>query len=318
MIVFEQRACTILWNVLRCAADRRPFLLPANVCPIVPITFLEAKQPFELVDIAEPWWEIDGAECLARLESDRARYAGLLFVRPYGSERRPDAFFAQLRAVRPDLLIIDDKCLCAPHCESDSVSPYADVTLFSTGYAKYVDLGGGGFAQLADSVRYESGRREFSPEALAAVTERCDNAIAAREPFGELPAGWLDSREPEAWGEHRRRMLAGLASAGEQKRRLNEIYARMLPPEIQLPSELQAWRFNIRVPDPERLIEASFAEGLFASRHYAPLGGVFGSGVFPVAARLHAEIVNLFNDRYFDESRAAQMSELVLRHIGRL
>jgi hypothetical protein len=318
MIVYQRRACTILHNVLRARRDPRPFLVPANVCPIVPVTFMEAGQPFELIDISEPWLEIDRSECLARVSADAKRYAGLLFVHPYGSERRPDEFFAALRAAQPDLLLIDDKCLCAPDCEGNTVSALADVTLFSTGHAKYADLNGGGFAHLADSIDYQSEVRPFLPQALDDVTARTKHCITARVPFGQPAPGWLDSREPqESWTEYSRQAQEGLAAADEQKKLLNDLYAHALPPEIQLPPELQRWRFSIRVSEPARLIEAAFGEGVFASRHYPPLDGVFGSGRFPVAARLYSQVCNLFNDRYFDRAKAKQMTDVVLRHLER-
>ena len=37
----------------------------------------------------------------------------------------------------------------------------------------------------------------------------------------------------------------------------------------------------------------------------------------PHAARLHDEIVNLFNDRYFTEDKAVRAAELVRRHVTR-
>ncbi|HEX2122632.1 MAG TPA: hypothetical protein VHL59_13415, partial [Thermoanaerobaculia bacterium] len=128
---------------------------------------------------------------------------------------------------------------------------------------------------------------------------------------------WLDLREPqERWEEYRERILHATRSSDAHKRALNAIYARELPPEIQLPSELQNWRFNIRVPRPGELVDALFAAGLFASRHYASLGGVFASGRFAAAERIHAQVVNLFNDRHFDEPRAAKAAAVVRRHVG--
>ncbi len=315
-IAFERRASTILDNILRSRRDPRPYLIPANVCPVVPATFIEARQPFELIDIAEPWLEIDGATCIDRLKSRAGGYAGLLHVRPYGSERAPDDLFAELRALQPDLLLIDDKCLCRPDLDAGSISPYAGVTLFSTGHAKYADLGEGGFAYLSDAIAYRSRRGEFRESALAEVDRRCRESIAAGTAIGELPANWLDSREPErSWEEQRPRIAESVAAADAQKKRLNDIYSNLLPREIQLAPELQRWRFTLRVPNPARLIESIFAAGLFASRHYAPLGGVFAPGTFPTAARLHAQVINLFNDWYFDSARAQQMAAIVLDHL---
>jgi hypothetical protein len=284
MIVFARRASAILFNLLRTRSDPRPFLLPANVCPIVPDTFREARQPFELVDIEEPSLEIEPAECLARLRARPGRYAGLLFIHPYGSERDPAAFFADVKKAAGDILIIDDRCLCRPAFDIASLS--ADVTLYSTGRAKYADAGGGGFAHLGGDIAYEP------------ATQGAD---------------WLELDPPKVDGETYREIVERAArAADEQKARLNAIYERELPPEITLPASLQRWRFNIRVAEPDRLIAAIFAAGLFASRHFPPAGESFA-----VAARLHAEIVNLFNDRYFDEQSALRISEIVLRHIAR-
>lgn len=289
MIVWERRASAILHNLVRTHADPHPYLLPANVCPIVRDTLLQAGQTFELVDIAEPSLAIDMEACIERARGRRAGHAGLIFVRPYGSETDPAPLFRRLKEIQPDILLIDDKCLCRPDCDAERLTEVADVTLFSTGYAKYADIGGGGFAHLRETIAYG----------------RDDRAGAE----------WLDLRPPEwSWNDYRRLTIEATRVADEQKQRLNEIYARTLPPQIQLAPEFQSWRFNIRVPSSGRLLTSVFEAGLFASRHYASLGE---HGSFPSAERLHADIVNLFNDRYFDETRARRITELVLQHIGR-
>lgn len=281
MIVFARRASAILYRLLRSRRDPRPFLLPANICPIVPATFLEAGQRFEFVDIAEPSLELDPEQAIRRLRAAPGGYSGMLFVHPYGSENHPASFFADVREAARDILIIDDKCLCRPSFDTASD---ADVTLYSTGRTKYADLGGGGFAHLSAGV----------------ACEETDDG-----------AEWLELGPP-ALDHDEYRQLVDLAAhaADEQKARLNAIYERELPPEICLPSPLQRWRFNIRVAEPDRLIDAIFAAGLFASRHFPAAEGC------PVAARLHAEIVNLFNDRYFDEQSALRITRIVLQHLA--
>ncbi len=282
MIAFARRASAILFSILRDRADARPFLLPANVCAVVPETFRAAKQPFEFIDIAEPWLEIDATQCLERARTHA--YAGILFVRPYGSERDPSAFFAELRDADPNFLIIDDKCLCPPDCDGTSISPSADVTLFSTGYAKFVDLGEGGFAHLRNGLAYR-------------------HAITGPD--------WLDLQSPViSWDEYCQRTREAMLASSAHKAALNAIYAQSIPEDAQLPALFQQWRFNIRVPDSARLVDALFADGLFASRHYPP------HGEFPVAVRLHSQIVNLFNDRYFTQDQARQATEIVARHLS--
>jgi hypothetical protein len=288
MIVHARRASAILYNLLRSRTDRRPFLIPANVCPVVPEGFTAASQAFQLVDLEEHSLEIDPQTCFDLLESQPGGFAGLLSARPYGSERDPSAFFASLKKIQSDLLIIDDKCLCRPDPDGEQISAMADVTLFSTGRAKYTDIGSGGFAHIRDTVPYS-------------------------QLHGDSAQAWIGGGEPELqWDDYRQRVLSATVEADELKRSLNAIYAEMLPPEIQFPPQFQHWRFNIRVRESEELIRSIFDRGLFASRHYPAL-----APGFPIAEGLHASIVNLFNDRYFDRERAHAVAEVVLRHLSK-
>ncbi len=287
MIVFERRASAILHNLVRSREDARPYLLPANICPIVRDTLLYGGQTIELVDITESSLAVDVDECIERSRKRAGGYAGLIFVRPYGSESDPAPDFRRLKAAIPELFLIDDKCLCRPDCDGERITADADVTLFSTGYAKYADIGGGGFAHVRETIPY---RRD-----------------------DQIDAEWLDLRPLEhSWEEYRDLTLHAARTADAQKQALNAIYERTLPREIQLGPEFRSWRFNIRVPSAHRLLTSIFEAGLFASRHYASLGE---KGKFPAAERLHENIVNLFNDRYFDEQRAARIAQIVLRHV---
>ncbi|HYC62732.1 MAG TPA: hypothetical protein VEK79_24535 [Thermoanaerobaculia bacterium] len=267
MIELAPRAAAILFGVV--SAHERPWLLPANVCDIVPQTLRAAGRMFELVDIDPATLEPSREQII-----DRARdCAGVVFVRTYGAIYDAEAFFASLKLLRDDFVIVDDRCLCRPDVDGELVSQDATVTLFSTGYAKYVDLGGGGFAHAATAGR-------VTPEA--------------------------------AWREYRAQVLAELARVDAIKEHLNAIYRAIIPEEVQLPAELCSWRFNIRVARAEELLRAITDAGLFASRHYAPL-----EGGFPHATRLHEEIVNLFNDRYFNEEKATRTAEIVRHHVMR-
>ena len=52
MQVTSQRASAILYNYLSGNHFDKPFLLPANVCPVVPLSFMKAGVGFEFIDIA--------------------------------------------------------------------------------------------------------------------------------------------------------------------------------------------------------------------------------------------------------------------------
>jgi hypothetical protein len=318
MIVRARRAATVLFNLLRSKPDERPFLLPANVCPIVPITFRKARRAFRLVDIDPLDLGLDRAACLDLLRQNPEGFAGVLYVRPYGALWDCSTFFRAIHAIQHDLLVIDDRCLCRPDLDGETIDPEADVTLYSTGHAKPVDLGMGGFAHLVSGVPYRAGMLRFDAGALATITRRYKIAIARRWPFVGGAEDWLDGSSPTiSWGEYRERMLEEDRRVESHRCRLNAIYAEGLPRSLQLPSRFQQWRFQIRVPQPRRLLRHLRAAGLFASRHYAALaGGIFAEGCFPQAEALHRAIVNLFNDRYYDEARAVATARIVREHVA--
>jgi hypothetical protein len=281
-IVLDERAARILDRLSRSLGDDRPFLLPANICPIVPETLAAAGRRLRFVDIARDAWCMDRERCLDLLERDPDGFAGIVFVRAYGVEGDEASFFSAVRHAAPHTLIIDDKCLCRPDCDARSLSAGADITLFSTGYAKHVDLGGGGFAYL--------------------TTER---TLPAMRPVAE-----------DVWAEYRSRTVTALERADAHKAVLNEGYAAGLPAETQLPDRFQRWRFNILVPRSEELIASLFGAGLFASRHYQPVTGRFSDERFPASEWLHDRIVNLFNDRYFTRDQARRTIGIARHHLG--
>jgi hypothetical protein len=311
------RASAVLYRVLRSRADARPFLVPVNVCPVVPLSLVAARCPFELVDIGWPHLEVDPDLCLRRVAERPGGYAGLLFVRPYGSVRDRDGFFRALKALQPDLMLVDDRCLCPPDCDGDTLSPLADVTLFSTGRRKYVDLGDGGWGFVREGVGvWREAGAPFDAGVAAGFEEDCERSVAERRPLPPDRGGWLDLRPPALpWSRHRERVGDALPGVMEHKSRLNEVYAMSLPADIQLAAPFQGWRFNVVVPAAQRLADRLFADGLFASRHYAPLAGSAGGSCHPVAEALHGSVVNLFNDLYFDVARADRACAVVRRHL---
>ena len=155
----------------------------------------------------------------------------------------------------------------------------------STGYGKVLDLGEGGFGYLRPGLPY--GSLENLP----------------------VKPGWIDLRPPEATvASYRARVRDELPALREHKARLNEVYRSALT-GVALPAGYHDWRFNIRVPRPDHLIESLFAAGLFAGRR---------TGESPTTVRsrsaeaLYGSIVDLFNDRHYDESMARRTTEVVL------
>ena len=111
--------------------------------------------------------------------------------------------------------------------------------------------------------------------------------------------------------------MAEASDAGflRQRATLNQIYTDGLPLEIQFPQQYQTWRFNLRLKNKEKFLEAIFASGLFASSHYASLAGIMAPGQCYQAETLAKGIINLFNDHHFDLQKAEQICAVIVENL---
>jgi hypothetical protein len=313
-IVQAPRASAILYNLLKSQDNPKPWLLPANICPIVPITFSKAGIPIELVDISAETLHMDLKQAQGRLE--RGVYGGLLYAHTYGEPSTPNLFFQDVKSRHPELLLIDDRCLCQPNLEPNP-SMVADATLYSTGYAKVVELNFGGYAFLKDDIPYQARHLSFNPQAHDEIEKVYKQAIQKRRPYVYKDSAWLQTDgDLPTWYDYRQQIGNGFKTSLQQRTWLNEIYADRLPAEIQLPQEYQSWRFNLRVKNKDRVLKVIFSAGLFASSHYASLAGIMAPGQCPQAENLANEIINLFNDHYFDPQKAEQICALILENLN--
>ena len=309
-IVQAPRASAILYHILVSQQERKPWLLPANICPIVPVTFLKARVPFEFVDISAETLHMDmgQAEDLIR----QRKFGGLLYAHTYGEPSTPSDFLNGIKSLNPELLIVDDRCLCVPEFKPQSS---ADVILYSTGYAKIVDLHFGGYALLRNGLNYQPAYLAFDADDYDQIERSYKKAVQERVQFVYHDMNWLetDASLPE-WDDYRLQIESGLKASLAQRARLNEIYASSLPRELQLPQEYQMWRFNIRVKNKLKVMPTIFEAGLFASSHYVSLTGIMAVGSAPHADTLADEVINLFNDHHFDTDKAAQICDLILEN----
>lgn len=251
-----------------------PFLIPANVCSNVPETLEVAGVAYRLVDIDARTLCMDEQYVL-----DHAKeISGILMVHTYGVETDFAPFYRQLRAINPDILIVDDRCLCMPSFEPQSYD--ADLVLYSFSEKKQVNIGKGAMAYIGENVRYE-----------------------------ECPIPAQSFLTNEEWVLNEGEVLAVMYAAIAQKEKLNAIYRKELPKAIQLPDAYQHWRFNIIVPNKEDILNALFDAGLFASGHYNPQ-----SDGCNVASNLYTHVINLFNDFYYTEEQAIKTCEIIKKH----
>ena len=239
-------------------------------------------------------------------------------MRTYGAIYPVDAELESLRTIAPGVMIIDDRCLCRPERHETLQGP-ADAILYSTGRAKFADLGFGGYAMLKPCTSYSPRRLPFSLRALTKVTRGYTCAIETNRRFEYRDCDWLEmADDTNVSGTYWEMIFEASERAETQKKELNSLYSTLLPANCQLPPEFHTWRFNIMVKDKTQLIREVFRAGLFASSHFAPLTGIFADGNAPEANRLHRSVVNLFNDHFFDARRAKKLASVVTRHLERV
>lgn len=312
MILYEKRASAILYNFLVSSRETRPFLLPANICPIVPLVFLKAGKTFELIDISSGTLCMDANVVIEKISKRPYSYAGIFFARTYGVTSNQEVFFRQLKDVSPELLIIDDRCLAPPDFTPPGGS-CCDLVLYSTGYSKIVDIGWGGFGFLHKGIiNYEREQMPFSHQDLLDIEASYKNHLSHKSPFFYHDSDWLDTTLPEVdFPEYRQRVELELARSLKHKAEINAIYASNLPPEIQLDEPYNYWRFNIVVPQKQKILNSIFQQGLFASSHYASVSDLFAGKPQPVTEKLHEQVINLFNDFYFDCDKAHRIVQII-------
>lgn len=270
-LVTAYRANKILYNFIKVNHITGKVILPANVCVDVVNTLRYAGLELIFVDIQADNLCINQSAVLQLAPSA----AMLLFVHTYGTEDEFYEFFAKVKEVNPNIIIVDDKCLCLPNLNVDET--LADLVLYSTGAKKMVDLGGGSIGYIADQWEYDE---------------------VNVEPNGYLnnEKGLLDTRQ----------LYIKMDAVISHKEKLNAIYRDMLPASIQLPAQYQHWRFNILTDKKDEILKALFAEGLFASNHYQSY-----SSDCTIANNLHNIVVNLFNDQYYTIEQTIRTCEVI-------
>ena len=312
-IVLAPRASAIIYGLLTNLIDKKPWLLPANICPIVPITFLKARVAFQFVDISSQTLQMDLEQAEELITSHK--FGGLLYAHTYGEASTPNEFFGTLKRHSPDLMIIDDRCLCVPNLECDPVNT-ADIQLYSTGYAKIVDLNFGGYAFMPDDIDYQPAHLPFNPQHHEVIEKAYKAAVSQRVKFVYRESDWLETDTPiPAWDEYSKQIKKNLAASLQHRTALNQVYTSMLPGEIQLAAPFQSWRFNIRVRDKQRILDAIFSSGLFASSYYASLAGIMDDRKAPQAEALEKSIINLFNDHHFSLDQAERVCKIISENL---
>ena len=316
--IFEHRASIILFNVLKnCLIEDsdKMFLLPANVCPIVPLTFLKANVKFKFIDINDENKCIDEKLVLTELTRNKDNYLGLLYVRSYGQESDVKDFFKEVKSLSNDLFIIDDRCLTVPDPYLENFDSNVDLLLYSTGYSKFVELGYGGFAYLRDNYNYRNTKLPFNEKDQEFQTTLLRDCIENDKIFQYVDNSWLgDTNFTTNQAKYRREVYEKIQVVSDHKRLINEIYDARLPIKLRQPIS-NTWRYNINVKDKKRVLDEIFASGLFASSHYASISCSFGFEECIIAKKSNDTTINLFNDHRVNSEFANRICDVLIRFI---
>lgn len=311
MIYCSKRACGVLYHFIRSHTEGC-FLLPANVCPVVPLTILRAGSKVEFVDISPETLCIDEQKCLEKIGANLGKYAGVVFVQTYGSNYDTTSFYATLKCLDSRILFIEDRCLCFPLYNelSDLLS---DLCLFSTGYAKCIDIGYGGWGITMQELNVVSSNMDFFEVDYEILESKYKQAFKENRLIEDVSGlKWLDVSLLDNASEYFSCISEQERLVRKHKNEINNIYKYLLPEKIQFPSNFQNWRFNIRVDNPVSVEKEIFSHGFFASRHYQPSAYLFNKSIrYPVADSLYSSIINLFNDNHITCSQAERLCKII-------
>ena len=315
MITFANRASAVLYGFLKGKTFEKPFLLPANVCPVVPLSMMKAGVDFEFVDIDE---RHTMSEEQAFEKVSRGSYSGLLFVHSYGNTFKNKGFYSELKSINPELCIIDDCCLCKPKLE-DIESEDVDLTLYSTGYAKFIELSYGGFGVTPkQSVNVEiGGTFEFSEEEESRQQIYIKDCFKNNKRY-ELTADypWLDCSPLKMDAKQYFGIVnAKMEKVQADKNIINKIYRSNLPKELQWGDGYDNWRFMMSVDNRNQLLKAIFDAGLFAGTNFPSVSWMFKGQHCKRAEEEASHILNLFNDFRVNEEMAYRTCEIINANI---
>ena len=315
ILKFAQRTSVILYNFLARVPKKKTFLLPANVCPIVPAVYMKAGVPFEFIDIDLETLEIGAENILSKLKENPEIYGGIHSVNTYGVNSNNGNLFQKIKNLNSNYIIIDDRCLQKP--EFNCYAMNSDLILYSTGYSKYVDIDWGGYGFLSQNILfYKNHSLKYEPSNLDDLTASFYESIKNQTPLEYKDTEWLGNTNfDKSFSIFKKEIMNRMPKVEKLKNEINNIYRNEIPNEAQFAEPFQYWRFNILVNQKEILFKKIFSSGLFASSHYYPVNIMFNQPSSPNAEKLYDHVINLFNDFRFSPKKAVKISKIVKTHV---
>lgn len=315
-IQITRRASVALYNFLESSFfNAGVYLLPANVCPIVPAIFCKAGVQFKFVDISMETYCLDWEECAEIARNDASKKYNLLYVHSYGYE---DPYFdLKLANWKKEFLnshVIDDRCLARPSLVKKN--ELSDIELYSTGYSKLLEIGHTGWAIYNGSFIEPKPEAAYDDQAYESLISSFHKCLDQKtEITFDFALNWLDQHASFfSYSELERKIPDELRESITHRTKLNAIYMEYLS-EWAMPVEFNMWRFNLLVSAADKLLDSIFDEKHFASRHYQSLTSMYNQKEVPNASYVGEHIVNLFNDHRYDEFRAEDLAKKLRKQL---
>lgn len=313
-VVTAHRASNLIYEIAL-QAPKGVWVIPDNVCPAVPLALACAGSELRFVDIDVETLCLDTTKVAALAKTEHI--AGIVYVRTYGTNMPAQTDLPTLRKVAPDAVLIDDCCIGVPITTVPEHERAADVLLFSTGYAKVLDLDGSAYGFFKKDLAPAPGGRTLVVQAFedllaqSRIGVQSGKAVFGKRDFSEQKYSTQIKSPSPSWCELSQTIKEKLPVRLGHKAELNAIYKEGLSRFFSLENDYQNWRYHIFVQNPEQTLTALFAADLFASRHYAPAASLWGLPSGQIAQKIANNIINLFNDQYFTVKQAQQAVDII-------
>lgn len=319
MICVEKRASTVLYKFLISNCQCYHFLIPANVCSVVPLTFLKAGVDFSFVDIDPNTHAGSFDEIKKSIKKLCNQKVGLLFVNAYGSRQNTVDFYNEIRALKKDLVIVEDDCLCVPVTDRRNPCENVDLEFYSTGYSKFAQLPiEGGFGFIKECYAYNDFNESFNDGGYSEQQQRIKAYRKSGELFKYIENNWLPSAgiisEEFSVEDYLSAVKECAITSAAHKSVIDAIYDTILPEKLKMGKTYNTWRYTIILPTAEirnEILNALQAAGLYASTHYQSAAYLY-KHVHCFKTENEADrILNLFNEEKYTVEKAKRTAEII-------
>ena len=321
MIIIEQRASVVLYRFLVANCKDYHYLLPANVCPVVPLTFLKANVGFSFVDIDPTTHSGSFQECLKSLEAIGTKKKGIVYVNAYGFKQNCSDFYHSVKSQYPGTIIIEDNCLCIPETVKTEPSHLVDLELYSTGSSKFAPIAeeGGYGIYDADKWEYSNYSEHYNAEEDKEIFYHLKQCRLHDLTFTYEDCNWLQfikSKELKNLSDEQylKKVSEQVIHSLEHKIKINAVYDNNLPDGIKMDGVYHNWRYMLLLPKPvlrQKILDRLEENGLYASPHYRSVAYMFNKQRCINAEKEAPLLLNLFNSEKYTEEMALKTTAII-------